>query len=63
MAPGRQRLKTDSIQLRIEPQLKLAAEEAAKREHRNLTNWIETLILARLGQLNITVPTVPSRET
>ena len=32
------------ITLRVEPQLKAAAQAAAKKDRRDLTNWIEGLI-------------------
>ena len=45
-------MKTALIQMRVEPALKAAAEQAASDDHRNLTNWIEALILARVKELN-----------
>lgn len=44
MPRGRQKTKTANFQMRLEPQLKAAAEEAAKRDHRSLTSLIEVLI-------------------
>jgi hypothetical protein len=59
---GKPKLKTAIIQLRVEPRVKAAAEEAAGKDHRNLTNWIEVLILNRCKELN--VETTPnSQET
>jgi predicted HicB family RNase H-like nuclease len=63
MPRGKPRLKTTTIQLRTDPRLKTAAETAAQMEHRNLSNWIEALILTRCRQLNVPTPTPPSQET
>jgi len=59
----RPKVKTTTIQLRTNPQLKVAAERAAALEQRNLSNWIEVLILTRCKQLNVATPTPPSEET
>ncbi len=62
MPRGKTKLKTAVIQLRVQPRLKAAAEEAAEKDHRNLTNWIEVLILKRCKELD--VETTPnSQET
>lgn len=45
MSKGRPRTKTAIVQLRMPPQLKAAAEVAAKLDHRSLTGFIEVLIL------------------
>lgn len=55
-------MKTTTIQLRTSAQLKVAAETAAAMDHRNLSNWIEALILARCKQMNVPTPTPPSHE-
>ncbi len=39
-----QRLKTATLNLRISPQLKAAAEKAAADDHRSLTSLIEKLL-------------------
>jgi predicted HicB family RNase H-like nuclease len=49
----RKKRKTAVVTLRIQPQLKTAAEEAANRDQRSLTNFIETLIIERCKALNI----------
>jgi predicted HicB family RNase H-like nuclease len=54
--------KTDSIQLRVEPHLKAAAEKAAKLERRSLSNWIEVLIEDRCKQLNVETTAPDSKE-
>jgi len=48
--------KSATLNLRIDPGLKEAAREAAKREHRSLANWIEVLIRERCEQVGITIP-------
>lgn len=58
----RPKAKTETIQLRIEPHLKAAAEKAAKLEHRNLTNWIEFLILGRCESLNVDTTSPDPKE-
>jgi hypothetical protein len=58
----RLKVKTDTIQLRVEPRLKEAAERAAKLEHRTLSNWIEFLILDRCKQLNLETTPPDSKE-
>jgi hypothetical protein len=50
------------VQLRVPPHLKAAAEEAAKRDHRSLTGFIEVLILNHCRTHDIPVP-VTSQET
>lgn len=54
MARGPKR-KTVTVTLRIEPQLKAAAEVAAGRDHRSLTNLIEVLIVERCKALEIDI--------
>jgi hypothetical protein len=39
------RIKTAQVNLRMEPSLKLAAEEAARDDHRSLTSLIEKLLI------------------
>lgn len=62
MPKGKSRVKTTTIQLRTDPRLKVAAARAAALDHRNLSNWIEVLILARCKQLNVPTPTPLSQE-
>lgn len=45
MPKVRPKTKTATVQLRVPPQLKAAAEVAAKRDNRSLTGFIEVLIL------------------
>jgi hypothetical protein len=49
------RLKTAQVNLRIDPQLKAAADKAAVDDHRSLTSLIEKLLsdyLKRRGYLS-----------
>jgi len=39
--------------MRVDPELKELAENAALKEHRTLTNWIEALILDRCEQMKV----------
>ena len=54
--------KTATVTLRLEPELKAAAEIAADRDHRSLTNLIEVLILEHCRALKIDVDTASARE-
>lgn len=45
MPRGKPKLKTEVMSLRVEARVKNAAEVAAKRNRRSLTNFIEVLVL------------------
>ena len=45
MPKSRKKTKTANFQMRLAPQLKAAAEEAAKRDCRSLTSLVEILLL------------------
>ncbi len=62
MANTRPKTKTEAISLRLSPQVKAAAELAAQREHRTLTNFIEFLILTHCETHNITLPAAVPKE-
>jgi hypothetical protein len=53
--------KTATVTLRLEPQLKAAAEIAADRDHRSLTNLIEVLILEHCRSLKIDIDAASAR--
>lgn len=53
MPRGKPKLKTVSITFRVEPRVKLAAEAAAKRNRRSLTNFIEVLVLEHCESVGI----------
>jgi hypothetical protein len=59
---ARERRKTAVVTLRIEPRLKAAAEKAADRDRRSLTNFIEVLIVERCRSLNIKLDAIQSKE-
>jgi hypothetical protein len=61
MAAKRHKTKTVVMTLRIDPQVKAAAEIAAERDHRSLTNFVEVLILKHCNDLNIQPP-IPAPE-
>lgn len=44
------RQKTAQVNLRLKPELKAAAEEAARADNRSLTSLIETLLLSHLRE-------------
>lgn len=62
MPKGRPKTKTANFQMRLAPQLKAAAEVAAKRDHRSLTSLIEVLIINHCKNHNIPI-TVTNEET
>ena len=53
MPPGRPKKKTAVMTLRVDPQIKHAAELAAERDNRSLTSLVEVLILNHCKQVNI----------
>jgi uncharacterized protein (DUF1778 family) len=38
-------MKTETISVRISPEIKLLLKEAARKEHRSMTNMLEKIIL------------------
>lgn len=63
MSKARPRVRTTTIQLRVDPLVKAAAMQAAGLERRNLSNWIEVLILDRCKQLEIATPPSQPQES
>lgn len=57
MPVDKSRLKTAPLTLRIKSDIKAAAEIAAVREHRSLTNLIEVLILRHCEGVGIKLGT------
>ena len=53
MPPGKPKLKTAVMTLRVEPEIKIAAEAAARRERRSVTSLIEVLLLDYCNRHNI----------
>lgn len=62
MGRKRPRTKTAVMTLRVDPQVKAAAERAAERDHRSLTSFIEVLILKHCKDLDLQFPTTPNSE-
>ena len=50
-------LKTAVLTLRIAPRIKVAAEEAAEKDHRSVTNLIEVLLIDHCRRIGISVGT------
>lgn len=63
MAHGKPKIKTATMTLRVDPQVKAVAALAAKRDHRSLTNLIEVLILNHCNTLGIKSTTLGQKET
>lgn len=62
MPRGKPKLKTVSMTLRVEPRVKIAAELAAKRDRRSLTNFIEVLVLEYCESIGIDPDSFHSEE-
>jgi predicted DNA-binding protein len=48
MMAGEKRIKTATLNLRIDPEMKEGIEELARRSRRSVTSYIETLIAREL---------------
>ena len=48
--------KTTTMNLRVDPFIKVAIREAAHREHRSITNMVEMLIRQHCKQVGISIP-------
>jgi predicted HicB family RNase H-like nuclease len=53
MPRGKPKIKTAVMTLRVDPKVKVAAELAAKKDRRSVTNLIEVLILKHCEQIGI----------
>jgi len=53
MPRGKPKIKTAVLTLRVDPKVKVAAELAAERDHRSVTNFIEVLILNHCEHVGI----------
>lgn len=62
MPRGKPRLKTETMTLRVAPEVKVAAELAAKRDRRSVTNFIEVLILNHCNSVGIKSDALPPKE-
>jgi hypothetical protein len=63
MPPGKPRLKTAVMTLRVEPRIKLAAEKAAEHDRRSLTSLIEILVLRHCSEIGLNAESIDKRET
>ena len=62
MPRGRQKLKTATMTLRVDPEIKAAAERAAAHDRRSLTNLIEVLLVTHCRELNLYPPASPDKD-
>jgi hypothetical protein len=62
MPPGKPKTKTAGMTLRVTPQVKAAAELAAKADNRSVTSLVEVLILNHCKSNNITPPAFSQKE-
>jgi hypothetical protein len=62
MPRGRPKIKTATVTLRVDPEIKAAAEKAAAQDHRSLTNLVEVLLVNHCRSLNLYPLTLPVKE-
>ncbi len=62
MRRPRPKIKTATVTLRVDPEIKAAAEKAAAHDHRSLTNLIEVLLVNHCKSLNLYPLTPPSKD-
>lgn len=62
MPRGKPKIKTATITLRVDPQIKTIAELAAKQDHRSLTNLVEVLILNHCDKTGIKTSNPSQKE-
>lgn len=62
MPRGRPKIKTATVTLRVDPEIKAAAEMAAAQDHRSLTNLVEVLLVNHCRSLNLYPLTPPVKE-
>jgi predicted HicB family RNase H-like nuclease len=60
MARRRRKIKTATMTLRVDPEIKAAAEKAAARDRRSLTNLVEVLLVDHCRSLNLYPSVLPS---
>jgi hypothetical protein len=53
--PSLSKQKTAVLTIRIQPRIKAAAEKAAQKDHRSLTNLIEVLLVQRCREAGIRI--------
>ncbi len=62
MPRGRPKTKTATVTLRVDPEIKVAAEKAAAHDRRSLTNLIEVLLIDHCKKLNFYPLKPPDKE-
>jgi len=62
MARRRRKIKTATMTLRIDPEIKAAAEKAAAQDRRSLTNLVEVLLVDHCSRLNLYPSVLPSSK-
>jgi hypothetical protein len=62
MPRGRPKIKTATVTLRVDPEIKAAAEKAAAYDRRSLTNLVEVLLVNHCRSLNLYPLTPPVKE-
>jgi len=63
MPPGKPKIKTAVLTLRVDPVVKEVAEIAAKQDHRSVTSFIEVLILKHCDHVGIKIPSGKETES
>jgi hypothetical protein len=63
MPRGRPKIKTATVTLRVDPEIKAAAEKAAAQDRRSLTNLVEVLLVAHCKELNLYPLQTPLKDT
>ena len=61
MPRGRPKIKTATMTLRVDPEIKAAAEKAAALDRRSLTSLIEVLLVAHCKSLSL-FPLLPTTK-
>lgn len=62
MPLGKPKIKTATMNLRVEPQIKVAAEAAAKLTRRSVTSFIEVLVLDYCEKMGIELTDKSNRK-
>jgi hypothetical protein len=63
MSRRRPKVKTATMTLRVDPEIKAAAEKAAAHDRRSLTNLVEVLLVDHCKALNLYPSTPSDKET
>jgi len=63
MRTKRPKIKTATMTLRVDPEVKAVAELAAKKDRRSVTSLIEVLILDHCKTVGIEPPTTRPKES